>query len=139
METSKSLVNLSEALEKLRMRKPDIDRPRTSIESDSGGSAAAVKTETSVPTTTERQEMPPPTASTSRLLSTHRPRHSLANIEEGDKSLAALVCSTIGEGCLKGVVAYVDVRTGDGDDASPIFTEMLRGCGAKVSFGCPNG
>lgn len=33
---------------------------------------------------------------------------------------------------LKNVVAFVDVRTAEGDDAGKIFVEMLRGLGAKV-------
>jgi hypothetical protein len=49
-----------------------------------------------------------------------------------DTSLAALVCSNVGEGCLKGVVAFVDVRTEDGDEANAIFVEMLKGLGARV-------
>jgi hypothetical protein len=35
-------------------------------------------------------------------------------------------------GPLHGVIAYVDVRTADGDDASAPFTEALRNMGAKV-------
>ncbi len=54
--------------------------------------------------------------------------------QAGDKSLAAIMSSTNGEGCLKGVVAFVDVKTADGDDASPIFSDMLRALGAKVSY-----
>lgn len=53
--------------------------------------------------------------------------------QAGDKSLAAILSSTCGEGCLKGVVAFVDVKTADGDDASMIFSDMLRSLGAKVS------
>lgn len=33
---------------------------------------------------------------------------------------------------LKGVVAYVDVRTGEGDDAGQVFADLLRELGAKV-------
>ncbi len=33
---------------------------------------------------------------------------------------------------LKGVTAFVDVRTAEGDDSSSIFAEMLKACGAKV-------
>lgn len=34
---------------------------------------------------------------------------------------------------LKDVVAYVDVRTAEGDDASAVFVEMLKSLGARVS------
>ncbi|GAA5963396.1 hypothetical protein JCM3765_003054 [Sporobolomyces pararoseus] len=34
---------------------------------------------------------------------------------------------------LKGVVAFVDVRTGDGDDSGMIFVDMLKGMGARVT------
>ena len=57
----------------------------------------------------------------------------LAEEHAGDTSLAALMASTVGEGCMKRVVALVDVRTGDGDDASAIFADILRGLGARVS------
>ena len=33
---------------------------------------------------------------------------------------------------LKGVVAFVDVRTGEGDDAGQVFADLLRELGAKV-------
>lgn len=42
--------------------------------------------------------------------------------------------SVTGTGCLKGVVAYVDVRTTEGDDAGTVFVEILKYCGAKVSL-----
>jgi hypothetical protein len=34
---------------------------------------------------------------------------------------------------LNGVVAFVDVRTGEGDDSGMIFVDMLKGMGARVS------
>jgi len=43
-----------------------------------------------------------------------------------------LIESDVGSGCLKGVVAFVDVRTAEGDDAGSVFIEMLKSCGAKV-------
>jgi hypothetical protein len=50
-----------------------------------------------------------------------------------DKSLAALMSSTSGGTCLKGVVAFVDVFTADGTDSSAVFVDMLRSLGARVS------
>jgi hypothetical protein len=52
--------------------------------------------------------------------------------EEGDRSIAALMCSTGSSKALRGVVAFVDVRTDDGGCAGDIWSEMLRGLGAKV-------
>lgn len=91
----------------------------------------------------------PVSASSSRLSSIHQPRQSISRLgtisadgsgdvsmdgdHVADTSLAALVCSNVGEGCLKGVVAFVDVRTEDGDEANAIFVEMLKGLGARVS------
>lgn len=49
-----------------------------------------------------------------------------------DKSLAGLLCSTSGEGCLKGVRAFVDVHTEDGADSSGVFIDMLKSLGARV-------
>jgi hypothetical protein len=43
-----------------------------------------------------------------------------------------LIESDVGSGCLKGVIAFVDVRTAEGDDAGSVFIEMLKTCGAKV-------
>ena len=47
-------------------------------------------------------------------------------------NLQNLLESEAGTGCLKGVVAFVDVRTAEGDDAGTVFAEMLKFCGAKV-------
>lgn len=38
-----------------------------------------------------------------------------------------------GKTCLQGVVAYVDVRTAEGDDSGMIFVDMLKDLGARVS------
>jgi hypothetical protein len=51
----------------------------------------------------------------------------------GDRSLAAILSTATETKCFKGVVAFVDVRTTDGEDASPIFVEMLKSLGARVS------
>jgi hypothetical protein len=46
-------------------------------------------------------------------------------------SLAHILSSTYGT-FLKGVVAYVDVWTAEGDEAGGTFVEMLKRCGARV-------
>ena len=77
-----------------------------------------------------------------RMTVVHRPRQSVAlgdvsmtsdMNDVADRSLAALMCSTSGEGCLKNVVAFVDVRTEEGADSSAIFGDILRSLGARVS------
>lgn len=47
--------------------------------------------------------------------------------------MAAILSTTTETKCFKGVVAFVDVRTADGEDASPIFVEMLKSLGARVN------
>jgi hypothetical protein len=87
----------------------------------------------------------------SRLSAVHRPRHSMISAdgnssfastttttmdEAGDRSIAALMCSTTkgsGSKCLKGVVAFVDVRTDEGSSAGDIWGDMLKALGAKVN------
>ena len=39
-----------------------------------------------------------------------------------------------GKTCLQGVVAFVDVRTAEGDDSGMIFVDMLRDLGARASL-----
>jgi hypothetical protein len=55
-------------------------------------------------------------------------------MEDGDRSIAALLSSSTGGRALKGVVAFVDVKTDDGACAGDLWSEMLRSLGAKVSF-----
>lgn len=56
-------------------------------------------------------------------LTDSKSRASLASI-----AADASACTT-----LKGVVAFVDVKTAEGDEAGGVFVEMLRNLGAKVS------
>lgn len=143
LETSQRVNGLSEALEKLKMKK---------IESSSRLSVASSVSRPSLAASTSQIAQPrnSMTASTSmRLTSVHRPRQSLAlpsgdvsipsdTNEAADRSLAALMYSTSGGRCLKGVVAFVDVRTEEGADSSVIFGDMLRALGAKVSLTFPS-
>jgi hypothetical protein len=74
-----------------------------------------------------------PTQSQSRATSVAPPDSQLVRSGTIGGNLQNLIESDAGTGCLKGVVAYVDVRTAEGDDAGMVFAEMLRYCGAKVS------
>ncbi len=137
-ETSQRVNGLSEALEKLKMKKAE-SSTRLSLASSASRRTLASSTSQ---ITQPRHSM---TASTSmRMSAVHRPRHSLATLaaditmtsesaEAGDRSLAAIMCSTSGGGCLKGVAAFIDVRTEEGADSSAIFGDILRSLGAKVS------
>jgi hypothetical protein len=76
--------------------------------------------------------------SSSRMSSVHRPRSSIVGadvsmMEDGDRSIAALISSSTGSTALKGVVAFVDVRTEDGACSGDLWSEMLRSLGAKVN------
>jgi hypothetical protein len=76
--------------------------------------------------------------SSSRMSSVHRPRSSIVGadvsmMEDGDRSIAALISSSTGTTALKGVVAFVDVRTEDGACSGDLWSEMLRSLGAKVN------
>ncbi|KAK4685299.1 hypothetical protein P7C73_g4856, partial [Tremellales sp. Uapishka_1] len=114
IETSKSLVGLSQALDKLKMKKSE--------------SRAKLSLATSVAVTPRFAVLQVPTPIPRPRFSAVVPMDDLP----GDRSIAALLSSTSGEGCFKGVVAFVDVRTAEGDDAGCIFSEMLRSLGAKV-------
>lgn len=54
----------------------------------------------------------------------------------GSEGGAAALAATIAQP-LRDVVAFVDVRTAEGDDASEVFVEMLRSLGARVSSTTP--
>ncbi|ORY25157.1 hypothetical protein BCR39DRAFT_544785 [Naematelia encephala] len=137
--TSQAMTGLSAALEKLKVKKDsgsEPSRPKPVV-----APRASLSASTSV--------LPDPPlhssvsmSTSSRLSSIHRPRNSIlpthadasmANEEHaGDRSIAALMCSSSGEGCLKGVVAFVDVFTSEGADSSAVFADMLRSLGARV-------
>ena len=162
-ETSQSLHGLAEALEKLKMRKapdqPDEARPkaRASLVGPVGRSLSTVPSIAVTETSSEASHRPQGrdlSASTSgRLNAVHRPRTSSAAEDlvlpgdfsmadesgshpSGSRDLASLMSSTSGGGCLKGVTAFVDVKTEDGDDSGGIFADMLRALGARVSPAC---
>jgi hypothetical protein len=136
LETSKSIAGLSDALLKLKMKKAE----NGSLESKPRQSLVP---RTSVPTkdreNVETTAAPPSTSM--RLSSIHRPRQSLAAIALGNDNIggegseAGMKSTLVATGGIfKGIVAFVDVKTSDGDDAGPIFTEMLRSLGAKVGM-----
>jgi len=77
-------------------------------------------------------------SASTRLTSVHRPRSSIVGADvsmtdDGDRSIAALMSSNGSSKALRGVVAFVDVRTEDGACSGDVWSEMLRGLGAKVS------
>ena len=139
LETSQRVNGLSEALEKLKMKNAESSSRLSLASSGSRTSPAALTSHTVQP----RAHL---SASTStRMSAVHRPRQSSGilagdvsvvpehtNSEAADRSLSALICSTTGGGCLRGVVAFVDVRTEEGADSSAIFGDILRSLGAKV-------
>ncbi|WRT63616.1 uncharacterized protein IL334_000539 [Kwoniella shivajii] len=150
-ETSKSLAGLSDALNKLKMKKLE-QQNNTPSATDSKEliTPSIILTEPLIKPLNERPNNL--TCSTSATASSssgsrigtsgHRPRSSIhpgdlsTSSDEGnhvaDQSIAALLCSTNGDKCLKGVRAFVDVRTSDGEDSSRVFIDILKGLGAKV-------
>ncbi|RXK34970.1 hypothetical protein M231_07784 [Tremella mesenterica] len=144
-DASKSLNGLNDALSRLRMQLNE-----STSESRRSRHSLQVPELPPVAHIAERSERTATQGHASvRVTAVHRPRHSVAgpihntgtevgdtstSSEEGaaDKSLAGLLCSTIGGGCLKGVKAFVDVHTDDGADSSAVFVDMLKGLGAKV-------
>lgn len=145
MSTSETMTGLSAALQKLKVQKrpegSEPVKPRMSVscrmeEADEVESKMESHLNASMSISTSK-----------RLSSVHRPRQSLAVLGDvsmsseqdgnghgpADRSLAALLCSTSGGGCLKGVVAYVDVWTAEGADSSGVFSDMLKSLGARVS------
>ena len=140
-DASKTLNGLNDALSKLKMQLSEsassAHRPRQSLPAPRSSYEPVIFVD---------QHSEPSHHATGRVAAVHRPRQSLAvppssldismTSDEGDvadKSLAGLLCSTSGGGCLKGVRAFVDVHTDDGADSSGIFIDMLKSLGARVS------
>ena len=74
----------------------------------------------------------PPARQVARATST-APESTLSRSLTTTTHFQTLIESDVGSGCLKGVIAFVDVRTAEGDDAGSVFIEMLKTCGAKVN------
>jgi hypothetical protein len=142
-DTSKSLAGLSDALAKLKLKR-NIDGmnakagPSTVLRQKGPTILATVVDNVNV--NTLNTSIP----TSSRLSNVHRPRSSIVGADvsmtnDGDRSIAALMSSANGGNrALRGVVAFVDVRTDDGGCAGDIWSDMLRGVGAKVSILCLN-
>ena len=135
-ETSQSLAGLSEALKTLKTKRaPSISHPHPT-------GMPRHSPEKSTTAQDRSMSISEPVMASERIASIHRPRSRMSHVGDGsiesdtagDRSLAALMTSSNGEGCFKGVVAFVDVRTSEGDDASTVFVDMLRSLGAKVTF-----
>jgi hypothetical protein len=137
-DTSRSLAGLSDALAKLKVKR-DNTAPTTTRHAMSAPNRPkpAVLAEVVDHTNTNNIANTSLSAST-RLTSVHRPRSSIVGADvsmtdDGDRSIAALMSSTGSSKALRGVVAFVDVRTEDGACSGDVWSEMLRGLGAKVS------
>ncbi|KAK8845394.1 hypothetical protein IAR55_006107 [Kwoniella newhampshirensis] len=151
-DTSKSLAGLSEALNKLKTKKLEsatssISEPMRKTPSVTFSAPPPVVVDRSLdekPSNLATSTSSSATAAGGTRLAGHRPRTSVnpgdsyitSDGDEGehvaDQSIAALLCSTNGGRCLKGVVAFVDVRTSEGTDSGKVFTDILKGLGAKV-------
>lgn len=147
-DTSKSLAEMSEALAKLRVKRDDPAEPASQSQSQPTRPLTALRPKVpsvlaevtpSGQTANNHINTIPPVATSSRLSSVHRPRASVAvagadvTMDDVDRSMAVLMSTDKGEQALRGVVAFVDVRTEDGACAGDIWDAMLRSLGAKVS------
>lgn len=154
LETSKSIAGLSDALNKLKVKRPEVksepNRPKPSTSRLGMGAPSEVAASSGALVADAPKVVESATTTLSRVSSVHRPRQSelpsanspdssTTSDEEhaGDKSLAAIMSSTSGEGCFRGVVAYIDVKTSDGEDAGPIFAAMIKALGGRVSIQIP--
>jgi hypothetical protein len=146
-DTNKSLAGLSDALAKLKVRR-DATSANTTANAKAGPSTllkpkaptilAEVPDHINANNANTNLNLNA-SISSSRMSSVHRPRSSIVGadvsmMEDGDRSIAALMTSSTGSTALKGVVAFVDVRTEDGACSGDLWSDMLRGLGAKVSY-----
>lgn len=147
METSKSLFNLSAALAKLTVKRPSLEGKSADAEaitfaSQQNGTVQPAdnrkqSTTASLPITISR--IPKSTSIHGRSSLGGQSLSNLAgerdNRSESSslKGMARDPTSTSSQNILKGVIAFVDVRTAEGDDTSAVFADMLRACGGRVS------
>lgn len=151
METSKSLYGLSAALAKLTVKRPSLEG-RSQDTEPSKIASPEIRPNAALQHSTTKSTQPTKPVAISRLpqsTSMHG-RSSLAGLLAGRGSLDAKegslgrsgasslkgthpISSGSNGNILKGVIAFVDVRTAEGDDTSAVFAEMLRSCGARVS------
>lgn len=148
METSKSLYGLSAALAKLTVKRPSLegrsqDAEPSKLASSQIQSNATLQHSSTQPTKPVSISRIPQSTSIhgrSSLASLSAARGSL-DAKEGSLGQSVALSlkgtrpiSSVSNGnILKGVIAFVDVRTAEGDDTSAVFAEMLRSCGARVS------
>jgi hypothetical protein len=152
METSKSLFNLSAALAKLTVKRPSLegkspDAESTSFACQQNGAAQPDDNRkhavtASLPITISR--IPKSTNAHGRSslggqsltnLSGDRDNALGRSISSSLKGMGRDPATTSSQNILKGVIAFVDVRTAEGDDTSAVFADMLRACGGRVSLG----
>ncbi len=156
-ETAKSMHDLSAALAKLRFKKQQqqqagvktrVDADATAVPPVSPGKwltaarlAKASATSSEAAAMAERTQLRH-SVGPGYLASHASARVSVGGSSTGDASfssnsatkpsIASLLESSAGVGALKGVTAFVDVRTEDGVDSGGMFIQLLRGCGARV-------
>lgn len=140
METSKSLYGLSAALAKLTVKRPSLEgKPpveSTTFAQPTKSSLARAEAQPiagpSKPVAISR--IPQSSSVYGRSLAGTLARGSLDAKSLGQSVASSLKASApLQNNTLKGVTAFVDVRTAEGDDTSAVFAEMLRSCGARVS------
>ncbi|KAI5450559.1 hypothetical protein NCC49_003014 [Naganishia albida] len=148
METSKSLFNLSAALAKLTVKRPSLEGKSPDAESSSIATQQdTIRPSDQAQTANREASVAKPIAISriSKSTSIHG-RSSLGgqsftntpgdipgrSISSSLKGLTRDAPGTSSQSILKGVIAFVDVRTAEGDDTSAVFADILRACGGRV-------
>lgn len=143
-DTSRNLTGLSDALAKLKVRLPapggtDSVRPGIRRVSNTSSSSSSSSNTPTMPDGKPKNLAHRPSLATLSARPVNPTAHNREPGDEsfsvGDHSLASLCTSASVGTFLKGVVAFVDVKTAEGDDASGVFVNMLKTCGARVSPG----
>lgn len=115
-DTTKNLAGLSEAL--ARLRRPD--QPRN-----------IRRTSASIPVTVPDERSERNCSAPARLSNTNGPR-MLGEKNQNTRGTLQEMMTTAQGTFLKGVVAFVDVYTAEGDEAGGLFVEVLKRFGARV-------
>ncbi|WOO80186.1 uncharacterized protein LOC62_03G003697 [Vanrija pseudolonga] len=140
-DTSRNLTGLSDALAKLKVRLPapggtDSVRPGIRRVSNTSSSSSSHSNTPTMPDGKPKNLAHRPSLATLSARPVNPTAHNREPGDEsfsvGDHSLASLCTSASVGTFLKGVVAFVDVKTAEGDDASGVFVNMLKTCGARV-------
>lgn len=124
-DANKSFVHLDQLLSKLQV-KPD----RTSKPAATTSMGPPPPRPVPVVTTYRTQGT---LSAPARSRLSGEPSNADPDVSINASSLEALITSRQGSGCLRGITAFVDVRTEDGDDTSMLYVDLLKQCGARVS------